>query len=73
VCYDIATAPVAPGHRADVIEPVGFFIPYVFEQDLELLLAGHRFLRIYLQLGQVRVQLSTEDLRLFMVGTVKAE
>jgi hypothetical protein len=31
---DIATAAVALGHRADVIEPLDFLIPYMLEQDL---------------------------------------
>ncbi|WP_246810289.1 hypothetical protein [Ensifer sp. ENS08] len=70
---DVATPPIALGHRADVIEPLKFLVPLMLEQDLELLSVGHRVLRIHLQFGQSHIELPADDLSLFMVGTMKAE
>jgi hypothetical protein len=47
-------------------------VAFVFAKLLELRL-GHGFLRIHLQLGQQRVELSTDDLSLFMIRTMKAQ
>jgi hypothetical protein len=46
-------------------------VPPVFAKLLELRL-GHWFLRFHLQLGHQHVELSANDLSLFMIGTVKA-
>ncbi|MBB4348583.1 hypothetical protein GGE35_002326 [Rhizobium cellulosilyticum] len=69
---DVGGTAVATRSRRDVFQMLKHHVAFVFAKLLELRL-GHRFLQIHLQFGQQRVELPTDDLRLFMIRTVKAQ
>ncbi|WP_179213932.1 hypothetical protein [Rhizobium sullae] len=45
----------------------------MLEEFLKLILRRHDFPRICLQFGQAQVEFSANHLRLFMIGTMKAQ
>ncbi|WP_208603591.1 hypothetical protein [Rhizobium multihospitium] len=63
---------IAPRGRRDIFQMQEHHVAFLFAKLLELRL-GHGFLRVHLQLGQQHVELSTDDLSLFMIRTMKAQ